>query len=72
MMSMFETVAKNQPNRSVSFIYSARNENLHPFDKDIRSLMEKWMMQNTVTLYSESGDGFITKDVLKEHTIARR
>ncbi|MET0959699.1 MAG: NO-inducible flavohemoprotein [Psychrobacillus psychrotolerans] len=70
MMSMFETVAKNNQSRPVSFIYSARNENLHPFDKDIRSLMENMDDAKYVTLYSESGDGFITKDVLKEHTIA--
>lgn len=70
MMSMFETVAKNNPSRPVSFIYSARNENLHPFDKDIRSLMENMDDAKYVTLYSESGDGFITKDVLKEHAIA--
>ena len=67
MMSMFETIAKNNPTRSVSFIYSARNENLHPFDKDIRSLMENMDDAKYVSLYSESGDGFITKDVLKEH-----
>lgn len=67
MMSMFETVAKTQPNRSVSFIYSARNENLHPFDKDIRALMETMDDAKYVALYSDSGDGFITKDTLKEH-----
>lgn len=67
MMSMFETVAKTQPNRPVSFLYSARNENLHPFDQDIRSLMETMDDAKYITLYSDSGDGFITKDVLKEH-----
>ena len=69
MMSMFETIAKNNPNRPVSFIYSARNENLHPFDQDIRSLMETMEDAKYVSLYSESGDGFITKDVLKEHAL---
>ena len=67
MMSMFETVAKNQPNRPVSFIYSARNKNLHPFDKDIHSLVTTMEDAKYITLYSESGDGFITKDVLQEN-----
>lgn len=69
MMSMFETVAKNQPSRKVSFIYSARNESLHPFDKDIRSLMESMEDAKYVTLYSETGDGFITKEVLATNAI---
>ncbi|WP_391117965.1 NO-inducible flavohemoprotein [Psychrobacillus sp. L3] len=66
MMSMFETIAKNQPNRPVSFIYSARNENLHPFDKDIRTLMETMDDAKYVSLYSDS-DEFISKDALKEY-----
>ena len=70
MMSMFETIAKNRPTRPVSFIYSARNENLHPFDQDIRSLMETMENAKYVSLYSESKDGFITKDVLKEHALS--
>ncbi|WP_313891934.1 NO-inducible flavohemoprotein [Psychrobacillus sp.] len=69
MMSMFDTIAKNQPSRSVSFIYSARNESLHPFDKDIRSLMETMEDTKYVTLYSDGGDGVITKDVLAKHAI---
>lgn len=69
MMSMFETIAKNQANRSVSFIYSARNENLHPFDKDIRSYMETMEDASYVTLYSDGGDGLITKDVLVTHAL---
>lgn len=67
MMSMFETMAKNQPNRPVSFIYSSRNESLHPFDHDIRSLMESMDDAKYITLYSDNGEGFITKDVLQEH-----
>ncbi|TQR21516.1 NO-inducible flavohemoprotein [Psychrobacillus vulpis] len=69
MMSMFETIAKNQPSRKVSFIYSARNENLHPFDKDIRSLMETMEDAEYVSLYSDEGDGFITKELLATHAI---
>ncbi|WP_144510647.1 NO-inducible flavohemoprotein [Bacillus sp. FJAT-22090] len=69
MMSMFETIAKNQPSRKVSFIYSARNENLHPFDKDIRALMEPMEDAQYTSLYSDTGDGFITKDVLATHAI---
>jgi nitric oxide dioxygenase len=69
MMSMFESVAKNQSNRSVSFIYSARNENLHPFDKDIRALIETMEDAKYLALYSETGDGFITKDVLATSAI---
>lgn len=69
MMSMFETVAKNQSSRKVSFIYSARNESLHPFDQAIRSLMEPMEDAKYVSLYSDTEDGFITKDVLAEHAI---
>lgn len=69
LMSMFETVAKNQTSRSVSFIYSARSENLHPFDKNICSLIETMEDAKYVALYSESGDGYITKEVLATNAI---
>ena len=67
MMSMLETVANNQPERSVSFIYSTRKKNLHPFDQDIRSLIDS--LENGVykSLYSEEGDGYITKEIIKEY-----
>lgn len=67
MMSMLETVAKSQPERAVSFIYSARTKNLHPFDQDIRSLMESLENGTYKTLYSEEGDGYITKEIIQEY-----
>lgn len=67
MMSMLETVAKNQPERSVSFIYSTRKKNLHPFDQNIHSLMDSLENGAYVSLYSEEGDGFITKEIIKEY-----
>ncbi|MDS9201622.1 hypothetical protein RLM19_00890, partial [Streptococcus pneumoniae] len=36
MMSMFETVATQTPQRPVSFLHAARNETLHAFDKDVQ------------------------------------
>ena len=67
MISMLETITKIQPQRPVSFIYSTRRKNLHPFDKNIHRFIES--VDNGVykTLYSEEGDGPITKQTINDY-----
>lgn len=70
MMSMFETLASEQPNRPVSFIHGAQNENLQAFDEQIIELLPKLGNATYNVLYSDKPDGgYVTKDYLDEHAL---
>ena len=66
MMSMFETVAKLTPDRPTAFLHAARNTSLHAFDKDIQEYIDAMGNAKYKTLYSDQGEGFITREVLAE------
>jgi nitric oxide dioxygenase len=74
MMSMLNTIAKENPERSVAFIHAARNEEVHAFKKDVEELVEKLPNASKLFCYDqpkqpENADmtGHITKDVLKDY-----
>ncbi|MFP3323974.1 NO-inducible flavohemoprotein [Planococcus sp. SIMBA_160] len=66
MMSMFETVATQTPERPVSFLHAARNETLHAFDKDIQQYVAAMGNAKYKTLYSDEPQGYITRDILED------
>lgn len=66
MMSMFETVATQTPERPVSFLHAARNETLHAFDKDVKKYVATMDNAKYKTLYSDEPQGYITRDILED------
>lgn len=66
LMSMFETVATMTPDRPTAFLHAARNTSLHAFDKDIQQYVDTMGNPKYKTLYSDQGEGFITREVLAE------
>ena len=66
MMSMFETVATQTPERPVSFLHAARNETLHAFDKDVQKYVATMDNAKYKTLYSDEPQGYITRDILED------
>lgn len=66
MMSMFETVATQTPERPVSFLHAARNETVHAFDKDIQQYVAAMDNAKYKTLYSDEPQGFITRELLED------
>ncbi|MFC4713217.1 NO-inducible flavohemoprotein [Planococcus dechangensis] len=66
MMSMFETVATQTPERHVSFLHAARNETLHAFDKDVQKYVATMANAKYKTLYSDEPQGYITREVLED------
>ncbi len=74
MMSMLETLVKNNSNRHVTFIHSARNEGVHAFSKEACELAGK--LHNGSCYYgyqdpvNKDGDhdftGYITKEFLAD------
>lgn len=66
MMSMFETIAKETPERSVTFLHSARTCSHQAFNNRINELAASLPNAAAKTLYSEEGDGFITREFLEE------
>lgn len=69
MMSMYETIAKTQQGRKVAFLHSARTRKHQAFHNALTNLNESMPNSKYKALYSEEGDGFITKAFLKEHVI---
>ncbi|WP_271853487.1 NO-inducible flavohemoprotein [Planococcus maritimus] len=66
MMSMFETVATQTPERPVSFLHAARNETVHAFDKDIQQYVATMDNAKYKTLYSDDPQGYITRELLED------
>lgn len=66
MMSMFETVATQTPERPVSFLHAARNETVHAFDKDIQQYIAAMDNAKYKTLYSDEPQGYITRELLED------
>lgn len=74
MMSMLDTLVQTNTDRKVTFIHSARNEEVHAFAKDAANLVEQ--LQNGVYYYgyekpiNPNGDhhftGYITEEFLKD------
>lgn len=70
MMSMFETIAKVSPERPVAFLHSARTRSHQAFNERIEELNASLKNASSAVLYSEEGDGFITKEFLEEKVLA--
>ena len=70
MMSMFEAMAQDTPEREVAFIHSARTRSHQAFADRVNELSEAMKNTSITALYSEEGDGFITKELLEEKVLA--
>lgn len=53
MMSMLETVIKEQPNREVLFIHAARNEKVHAMKERVQDIVKELKQVSNFTVYSE-------------------
>ncbi|MDS9472130.1 NO-inducible flavohemoprotein [Sporosarcina pasteurii] len=69
MMSMYETIARISPERPVAFLHSARTRAHQAFNERITELDASLENSSVAVLYSEEGDGFITKDFLQEKVL---
>ena len=69
MMSMYETIAKESPDRPVTFIHSARTRKHQAFHERLVELNASMPNSKYEALYSEEGDGFITREFLAEHVL---
>ena len=69
MMSMFETIAKETPNRPVAFLHSARTKSYQAFNSVLQELSSKMPSSKYVALYSNEGDGFITREFLATNAL---
>lgn len=69
MMSMYETIAKTSPERKVAFLHSARTRKHQAFNDRISELNESLPNSTYEVLYSDEGDGFITREFLEAHVI---
>lgn len=69
MMSMYETIAKTSPNRSVAFLHSARTRQHQAFNERLLELDASLPASKYKTLYSEEGDGFINREFLEANVI---
>ncbi|WP_438313357.1 NO-inducible flavohemoprotein [Sporosarcina sp. FA9] len=69
MMSMYETIAKETPNRPVAFLHSARSRSYHAFGDTLLKLNASLTNSNYAVLYSEEGDGFITREFLATNVL---
>lgn len=69
MISMFETIAKETPERPVAFLHSARTRKHAAFNNRVQELSTRLDQATVAALYSEEGDGFITPEFLKEHVL---
>lgn len=54
MMSMLETVIKEQPNREVFFIHAARNEKVHAMKERVQEIVKEHNQVTSFTVYSEA------------------
>ena len=69
MMSMLDAIAKHSPTRPVAFLHGARNNALHAFDKDVRTLMATMEDTTYLALYSNE-NLLLTKERLAEHVLS--
>ncbi|MHA6259878.1 NO-inducible flavohemoprotein [Sporosarcina sp. CAU 1771] len=69
MMSMYETIAKNTPERPVAFLHSARTRQHQAFNDRVHKLHETMSASSYSVLYSEEGDGFITREFLASNVL---
>lgn len=70
MMSMYETIAQESPERPVAFLHSARTRSQQAFNERLNGLTAELENASLAVLYSEEGDGFITKAFLEEKVLA--
>ncbi|AOV06628.1 NO-inducible flavohemoprotein [Sporosarcina ureilytica] len=69
VMSMYETIARVSPERPVAFLHSARTRAHQAFNERITELDASLESSSVAVLYSEEGDGFITKEFLQEKVL---
>lgn len=69
MMSMYETIAKVSPERPVAFLHSARTRKHQAFDVRLKELDTTLANSAYKTIYSEEGDGFITREFLAANVL---
>ncbi len=69
MMSMYEAIAQVSPERPVTFLHSARTRKHQAFADRVQELDETLKNSSVAALYSEEGDGFITKEFLEENVL---
>ncbi|HWI50052.1 MAG TPA: NO-inducible flavohemoprotein [Rummeliibacillus sp.] len=66
LMSMFDTLAALDENRSATLIHSARTAKLHVFDSEISANLEKMPNASYIALNTDEV-GYITKEFLEEN-----
>ena len=69
MMSMYETIANDSPERSVAFLHSARTRKHQAFDDRLRAINAALPSSKYSVLYSEEGDGLINREYLASNII---
>ena len=69
MVAMYDYIAKNTPERKVAFLHSARTRKHQAFDETLRKMNSELPNSTYEVLYSEEGDGFITREFLDKHVI---
>ncbi|WP_203248180.1 NO-inducible flavohemoprotein [Sporosarcina beigongshangi] len=69
MMSMFDTIAKTNAERSVAFLHSARTRKHQAFDDVLHQLNDTMANSTYAALYSEEGDGFIDREFLAANVL---
>lgn len=69
MMSMYETIAKLSQERPVAFLHSARTRKHQAFDNRLKELDASLANSKYAAIYSEEGDGFITREFLAANVL---
>ena len=69
MMSMFESIAILTPDRSVAFLHSARTRAHQAFNDTLLRLNTTLTASTYSVLYSDEGDGFMTRDYLASNIL---
>lgn len=69
MMSMYETIAKDTPERAVAFLHSSRTRKHQAFHNRLEELNTSLQNSTYKALYSSEGDGIITREFLAENVI---
>ena len=69
MISMYESIAKNTPDRSVAFLHSARTRGHQAFNDLLNTLNSSMAASTYSVLYSDEGDGFMTRDYLASNVV---
>ncbi|ARF17205.1 NO-inducible flavohemoprotein [Sporosarcina ureae] len=70
MKAMYSTIADLSPEREVAFLHSARTRNQQAFASKLEQINAKLPNSTYKALYSEEGDGIITREFLEKHVIA--